>query len=138
MVETISYKVKGNISQVVSIYSDLYKFSEHHPLIQRVEKLSSNSKGQLYAIYEKPFSWLPININYRANVTQKDEFTVDYALTKIPFTKAYFNYVFTEEAGHHVHIKLKIEILSKVIHKRILLKMMIKAQDKIIDSIINN
>lgn len=83
----------------------------------------------------QPFSWLPINISYKANVVKKDDHSVEYEITEIPFTKAYFKYVFTEEANQTIQIKLRIEILSKIIHKRILMNMMIKAQDKIIASI---
>jgi len=135
MVETITYTIKGSLDQVVSIYADLNKFADHHPLIQKVDVLDSKPSEQLYAIYEQPFSWLPFKINYRARVIQKDERTFDYEITEIPFTKAYFKYVFTEEANQTIQIKLRIEILSKIIHKRILMNMMINAQDKIIASI---
>ncbi len=135
MVETITYKVKGSIDQVVPIYADLNKFAEYHPLISKVEEINFSKVDRLYKVYEKPFSWLPVRISYKAKVIQKSDFTVAYEITEIPFTRAFFNYVFSAESNDSVQIRLSIELQSKMIHKKILMNMMTKAQDRVVDSI---
>ena len=132
-----SYKIKGNLEEITDVFADLNRFGDAHPLIYKVEQLKVIGGDDFYKIFEKLFSWIPININYKARVIRPNKTTVEYRVTGIPFTKVHFHYNYSEGSSDHIIIDLLIEMKGYLPIKDLILKKMIKAQDVIINSIDN-
>lgn len=135
MKKNICFKVKGDIKEIREVFLDLNLYCKLHPLLLRAEKIELEKEQDIYRIYEKPFSWLPVKIKYKAQVIQKSNDVIEYLITDIPFTKAVFNYEFSQTTKQLVSINWTIEIINKLFWKNILMRKMIDAQEKIINAI---
>ena len=91
-----NYQIKGELTKVSEILSNLKIYGNLHPLIESVEKL--DDEEEVYTIYEKPFSWLPINLKYRAKVTNTGDLSIKYLISEIPLTTAIIEYDLTKES----------------------------------------
>jgi hypothetical protein len=130
-----SYNINGNLEEIIDVFTDLNRFGDAHPLIYKVEQLNAIEGDDLYKVFEKPFSWIPININYKARVIRSDKTTVEYRVTGIPFLKVHFLYNYSEDSLDHIVINLHIELNGYLPIKGLILNKMIKAQDVIMHSI---
>ena len=105
-----SYKINGNLDEIIGVFTDLNRFGDAHPLIYKVEQLDAVEEDDFYKIFEKPFRWMPININYKARVIRPNETTVEYRVTGIPLTEVHFHYNYSEGSSDHIIIDLHIEM----------------------------
>jgi len=136
MKATKNYQLTGSSKRIKLILSDINHYGRLHPLIQRVEKLEPVSQGTKYKIIERPYLWLPINIQYKVLV-KTNEHEIDYEITEIPFTKAFINYQLNIASENLTNIQFHLTIKSKVFGKKILLNKMLDAQDQLMKAIQN-
>lgn len=134
--KTKSYSIEADANQVKEIFADLVQFGEYHPLIKKVVEISSNDMETLYTINEKPFSWLPFKVNYKAKVTVSDNH-IKYYLFEMPGNTVEMNYFILEDPDGKTKIDLTIEIFGRDLGKKMLLRKMFEAQDQIMLDIEN-
>ncbi len=131
----IQYKILGNLKTIQNILTDLVYYGKLHPLIQSVTKIKNESIDcKAYRIKERPYSWIPINIFYSAQV-KSSENKVEYLISGIPFTKAKINYQLNQINTEETEVIFSLELNSKLIGKRILFNKMIDAQNRLMESI---
>ena len=125
------YKIKGAITKIESILSDLESYSRFHPLIQAAHPINNNDKiNKSYNIIERPFLWLPIKVKYKAKVMSSDH-TIIYKITGLPLTTATIKYQLQQQVGEPTIIDFHLSIDSKLLGKKILGYKMMKAQDEL-------
>ena len=131
-----TYSIEGKSEKIAERLKDLEHYGRLHPLIRSVEKLSSSNQGQLYRIIERPFSWIPINIQYKALVkTTRDE--IEYAISELPLTQAFITYTLAQESELVTKIQFHLKIKSRATGKRFLLNKVVHAQDQLMHSLQN-
>lgn len=129
------YRIAGTISDVQHFLIDLHQYGRIHPLINGIEKIdSSTSEIANYKITERPFNWLPINIQYFASV-KSNENAVDYEITGIPFTQGWIHYDLTSLKDEIVEISFNLKITGNWPGKKLLKQKMVKAQDHLMEAI---
>ncbi len=137
MFRTRDYLLEGQKAAVFQVLSNLEKFGELHPLIQKVERVDSDSVEPIFQVFEQPFSWVPITIKYRANVTTTSDDSIQYAITTLPLTSVFLEYKLSQLSASSIQVKVSIEIQSKLIGKGILMYKMLDAQDNTMSSLQN-
>lgn len=124
----IEYLIKGDLAKIKNNLTDLVLYSKFHPLILKVEKLNSSEEGILFQITERPYSFIPINIKYKALVTSHKN-DIIYKISDIPLTKVFIKYQVEKELNGFIKIIFLLKIKSMPFVDKILLKKMIKAQN---------
>jgi len=123
------YFVSQNSEAVKEVFTNLELFGHYHPLILGVKKLPASSKYKLsYTIEEKPFSWIPFHIHYKAHVIEVED-SVSYIIRGIPLTKPILNYRFVKMSDDSTQVLFDLEIGGWLIGKSLLAYKMMKAQD---------
>lgn len=128
------YTLKGDIEKLREILIDLIYFGKLHPLIKKVEKLNSSNKGSYYKISERPYSWLPVRVNYNALVSHSSE-VISYEISNLPMTSATINYQLGSLDSNLIDVDFHLEIKSRAPGKKILQNKMLNAQDRLMDAI---
>jgi len=128
------YRLKGKISNVKKILTNLEFYGKLHPLIKSVEIINNKTtECDEYIISEKPYSWIPIQIKYSAKV-KSFENKIEYKIEGLPFSTSKITYKLNQ-LPEEIQLKFQLVIEGKLIGKSILLKKMIKAQNELINAI---
>lgn len=134
MEKSKTYTINTSSDIITEILKDLQSYGNFHPLIRKVEKLSSSESGTLYKITERPFKWIPYNIKYTADLTSKNS-NIQYEISGMPLTKAYISYQLIQKSKKQTSVQFQLIIASKLPGSRLLLNKMISAQDQLMNSI---
>lgn len=128
------YLIKGSLKDVQSHFNSFENFAELHPLFIKVEKLTS--QPLTYRIKEKPFSWLPFTIKYRAEINIKDN-RVEYTALGLPFKTVVLSYSFDKE-DQLTSLNYNVMIRGMLPGKFILINKMFAAQDEVVHNLEKN
>jgi len=137
MITEKTYIVNGDIEKVKLKLTDLNLYVSLHPLLNSCEKIgNTESNTNLYKINEKPFNFLPVFINYVAEV-QSSANKVHYLLTEIPFTNVKMDYQL-QSHKEKVKIDFTLDIKGIFPFDRILRYKMMKAQNEVMRNMHSN
>jgi len=131
------YMIRRRLDEVTSIFTDLRLYGDYHPLIRSVDLVQNRSGGsKMFLIHERPFHWLPINIQYAAEITALENI-IDYNISKVPLLRPSIRYELRSKSEKLTLITFNLKVEGFPIVRNILLSKMIKAQDALIESINN-
>jgi len=126
MKKSKTYTVASPSKNIVEVLIDLERYGKIHPLIVKVEKFDTINT---YRIFEKPFSWVPLNIQYTAAVKSEMD-KISYTISGIPFARVYINYTLIQVSNKSTKANFHLSIESKMIGMQILQYKMMRAQDQ--------
>jgi len=133
-----NYIIQRSLEDSKEIFSDLKKFGQYHPLIKSVELLNSATRKLAeFKITERPFNWMPINIQYNAQVLSGEDL-IEYKISGVPLLKPALKYMLEPKDEMLTKINFDLKIKGFPIANRILMFKMVKAQDALVKAINNS
>lgn len=119
----------------MNLFFDLEKYAALHPLITAVQVVDEPATDlTTWEILERPFSFLPIKIRYRATVDASEE-RVHYAVAGVPLSRIEMTYDFSNVDDEVVSIGFSLELDAPFWVRAILSRKMLAAQDSLIANI---
>lgn len=125
-----TYILDKNESELRSFLIDLVAFGALHPLIFFVKKETGLGDNLVFRIYEKPYSMLPLTINYTVKVVEEGE-RIIYHITGVPMHDVSIFYIIKSLDENKTQVELNIVVKGIPLNESLMLKKMINAQDHI-------
>lgn len=127
-----TYISKKSKAELHSIFGNLQKFANNHPLIISISETNESGYNK---VNEKPFNFLPITIYYLVKPLLSEN-KITYLIKGIPFLKPTLFYSF-EEYSDQTKVLFTIKINGIIGVKNYLAHKMNKAMDKLMINIEN-
>jgi hypothetical protein len=128
LTKSIEFVVEKPLEATMDNFIDLQKYVKLHPLMVKTDLVATNT----YKLYEQPFAWIPFQLTYFAHLIHTSN-KLTYVLEGVPFTKARFDYEFTEINPNKTKATLAIQLNGLPVANQIIMKLMIDAQQTIFD-----
>ncbi len=122
------YEVSRSAERVEAMHLNMSHFADLHPLIQSITHIGD---GPLYSVKERPISWIPLFISYRAKVLSRERI-IEYHITGLPFRNVRLQYKFEEIHSNSSRLVFTITINSCLLGKHFLANKMLKAEDQVL------
>ncbi len=136
MQRTIHFTIDGSANEIRGVFEDLKQYCTFHPLIIDAILIEDKEGKKAYTVIEKPFTWFPLKIRYKAIIHSISSKKIEYQISEIPFTNGTIVYTFNYDlSNHQMNIIFDLTLKSKLPGKRILLNKMIAAQNELMEAL---
>ncbi len=120
-----TFQINKTKEQIRAFLSNMEDYGAYHPLITSAEPI--DAERSLFIIKEKPFSWLPIRIKYKAKVQVLGRVII-YETFGIPLNKAILEFRTENEGLNHTTVNLKVVVKGPILISSFLASKILKAQ----------
>lgn len=127
--------VEESVKTVHDFYLDLTAFGESHPLIREANCISTGNYCYQYQIIERPFLWIPYNIEYKAEIENPAYLgEIIYHITEIPRLKPTLTFQFEKQSDSQTRITINVQVEGNPLLRKFLAKKIMKAQYAVIEN----